>query len=51
MKDKIYNISELLQQLPNESSVVITSPTNILTELFTHNGALGFFLCLKKFKI
>lgn len=39
LKDKISNISELLQQLPNECSVVITSPTNILTELFTHNGA------------
>ncbi|CAD5120902.1 DgyrCDS9455 [Dimorphilus gyrociliatus] len=39
LKDKISNISELLQLLPNECSVVITSPTNILTELFTHNGA------------
>ncbi|CAH1790083.1 unnamed protein product [Owenia fusiformis] len=43
LKEKIMKISDLLNKLPTESSVVITSANKILTELFTHHGSGTFF--------
>ncbi|XP_078621850.1 N-acetylglutamate synthase, mitochondrial-like isoform X2 [Branchiostoma floridae x Branchiostoma japonicum] len=43
IKKKVLRISELLNKLPPESSVVITSANAVLTELFTHHGSGTFF--------
>ncbi|XP_066264406.1 N-acetylglutamate synthase, mitochondrial-like isoform X2 [Branchiostoma lanceolatum] len=43
IKKKVMRISELLNKLPPESSVVITSANAVLTELFTHHGSGTFF--------
>ncbi|XP_019636459.1 PREDICTED: N-acetylglutamate synthase, mitochondrial-like isoform X1 [Branchiostoma belcheri] len=43
IKQKVLRISELLNKLPPESSVVITSANAVLTELFTHHGSGTFF--------
>jgi acetylglutamate kinase len=39
MKVKIEQIAELLNQLPNDSSVSITKPSELAKELFTHRGS------------
>jgi acetylglutamate kinase len=39
MRLKLQQIAELLEQLPNSSSVSITSASNLTRELFTHRGA------------
>ena len=39
MRLKLVQIAELLQQLPQSSSVSITSADNLTRELFTHRGA------------
>ncbi|XP_006823230.2 N-acetylglutamate synthase, mitochondrial-like [Saccoglossus kowalevskii] len=40
---QVQRISSLLNQLPSQSSVVITSANTLLTELFTHRGSGTFF--------
>ena len=39
MRVKIEQIAELLNQLPNDSSVSITKPSELAKELFTHRGS------------
>lgn len=39
MKVKIEQIAELLNQLPNDTSVSITKPSELAKELFTHRGS------------
>ncbi|XP_077997626.1 N-acetylglutamate synthase, mitochondrial-like [Glandiceps talaboti] len=43
MKYKVGRITKLLNHLPSQSSIVITSADTLLTELFTHRGSGTFF--------
>lgn len=42
---RVTTIARLLNQLPSESSAVITSADTLLTELFSHRGEAGKCIC------
>ena len=42
---RVGTIAQLLNQLPCESSAVITSASTMLTELFSHKGEGDLYVC------
>lgn len=46
--EQIEYILSLLEKLPEQSSVVITSPSNVLKELFTFHGRVPFSISLPR---
>ncbi|KAI0228499.1 N-acetylglutamate synthase, mitochondrial [Lamellibrachia satsuma] len=51
IKHRIHYIAFLVNLLPSHSSVVITSATKLLTELFTHHGSGTFFKNMETIRI
>jgi len=43
IKGRVEWITDLLQNLPEQSAVVVTAANTLLTELFSHNGSGTFF--------
>ncbi|KAK2170628.1 hypothetical protein NP493_1140g00004 [Ridgeia piscesae] len=51
IKQRIHYIAFLVNLLPSRSSVVITSATKLLTELFTHHGSGTFFKNMETIRV
>ena len=49
LKEKMQRILAMLDTLPENGSVVLTSPMTILSELFTHHGKDRSFHCFLSF--
>lgn len=43
LRERLYSIATMLDNIPDQSSIVITSADTIITELFTHHGSGTLF--------